>query len=157
MTGIKHQNTESTGGTLTAAEWNADHYVNAKTFQGTTDISTDSASYADTTDELTIVTTGGEILITGHFPYRTTTSNGGLLIMVDSGTICNFGLWDEPSSASAYPRNCAFAVLGTNISAGTHTVKLRWNVEGGTLDSVAASDGRFTRVLNAIEIDSEAY
>lgn len=116
--------------------------------EGTSNITTTSATFADMTDmSITITTTGGDVLL--MFSAAIRASAGGSVPMIE--------FYDGSSSYHAITKNnyadqqSPFSIqyLLTSVSAAEHTFKVRWKVANGT----GYQDGAtYPRVFTAVEL-----
>ncbi|MFA6270904.1 MAG: hypothetical protein WC657_06900 [Candidatus Paceibacterota bacterium] len=135
--------TRSTNELITAIDWNADVVANLIALKTPpTDVynpaggySTTSTSYVDvdaTNYNLTITTTGGDILIifSGSGAMTASSNVGYVTVALDGTDLHTAGIaW---TSAATYG-DLSFTLLLEGIAAGSHSVKLRYKVSASTL------------------------
>ena len=119
---------------------------------GTTDISTTSTTYEDMTDmEIKFVSSGRPVLVLFEAPLENSSVQQWAQIEID-GSGKNSSMRYEHDSSSPQTSKIPLAIhyLDTTLSAGSHTIKIKWKVNTGTGYQKAISDGY--RVLTVMEL-----
>lgn len=91
---------------------------------------------------LTITTSGGDVLVTFCGTFSHGTAGNKLLLDVDVDGVALFGdegLLDQGFDAIGRRNVVSFAVWRQGLAAGTHTFKLRWRTNGGTITLYAGA------------------
>lgn len=103
----------------------------------TTDISTTSSTFVDMTSQSITITTGANAIFAWWQASVSTSTAGG---------VANFNLLLDgvnQAGGSAKPGGSSSISTGLihrfAVTAGTHTIKIQWNVSSGTLSCLAAT------------------
>lgn len=104
------------------------------------DYSTTSTSFVDvdaagTSLTLTVTTGGGNMMVVfaGSAQCSPAGNTGYFGLSIDGVDVANDGVVAFATTTTAHPQNVSFTWLLTELSAGSHTVILRYKTSGGTL------------------------